>query len=58
MNGLCRARTEGFDWLVAPVLNTDTRLAAVANPASGRLAVQGWERDGAATEVYEHAAAA
>lgn len=57
MNGLCRARSEGFGWLIAPVLNPDTRLAVVANPASGRLSVQGWERDGAVTEVYEHAAA-
>lgn len=58
MEGLCRARAEGFDWLVEPVLNPDTRLAVVANPSSGRLSVQGWERDGLATEVYEHAAAA
>ncbi len=58
MNGLCRARTEGFDWLIAPVLNPDTRLAVVANPASGQLSVLGWERDGPATEVYEHAVAA
>jgi len=58
MNGLCRTRTEGFDWLIAPVLNPDTRLAVVANPASGQLSVQGWERDGAVTQVYEHATAA
>ena len=34
MNGLCRTRTDGFDWLIEPVLNPDTRLAVVANPAA------------------------
>jgi hypothetical protein len=58
MNGLCRQKSDGFKWLIAPVLNPDTRLAVVANPASGRLRVQGWERDGAATEVYDHGAGA
>jgi hypothetical protein len=58
MYDLCGVPTNGFDWLIDPVLNPDTRLAVVANPATGCLAVQGWERDGAVTEVYEHAAAA
>jgi hypothetical protein len=33
------------------VLNRDTRLAAAMNAATGRLAVQGWERTGPATQV-------
>jgi hypothetical protein len=41
-------------WLVPPVLNPDTRLAVVANPATGQLAVQGWEKDGAATQIFRH----
>jgi hypothetical protein len=32
-----------FSWLVEPVLNPRTRLAFVANAATGRLAVQGYE---------------
>jgi hypothetical protein len=42
-----------FDWLEAPILQPDTRLAVMANPARGRLMVQGWEADGPATEVLE-----
>lgn len=33
----------GFDWVVPPVLNPDTRLAVHANPAAGTLAVVGYE---------------
>ncbi len=48
-----RGQGWSFDWLTAPILQPDTRLAVMANPASGRLLVQGWETDGAATEVLE-----
>lgn len=58
MNGLCRNPLDGFDWLVQPVLNPNTRLAMVANAAMGDLLVQGWESDGAATEVFRLARSA
>jgi hypothetical protein len=42
-----------FDWLRPPILQPDTRLAVMANPLSGRLLVQGWEKSGAATAVLD-----
>lgn len=54
MNGLSRLPCEGFDWMVEPILNRDTRLSVVANAATGALLVRGWEVDGAATEVLAH----
>jgi hypothetical protein len=45
----------GMDWVVAPVANPYTRLAAVLDAAGGGLAVQGWERDGPATQVLQTA---
>ena len=54
MNGLSRLPSETFDWMIEPVRNKDTRLAVVANAATGRILVQGWEVDGAATEVLDH----
>jgi len=55
---LARVAASGgtFEWLTPPVLNDDTRLAVVANAATGRLAVQGWEPEGPATRVLELAA--
>jgi len=47
------AATSPFDWVTLPILNPTTRLAVVANPKNGRLAVQGWESDGPATAVFE-----
>lgn len=41
-----------FSWLQAPVLNSDTRLAVIANAATGHLQVQGFEANGAATSVF------
>jgi hypothetical protein len=38
-------------WLLPPILNRYTRLASVANAATGELVVQGWEADGPATAV-------
>ena len=43
----------GLDWLAPPVLNALTRLAMRAEPASGRLWVQGYEAYGPATSVLE-----
>jgi hypothetical protein len=45
-----------FDWLCPPVLNETTRLAFVADPASGAFVAQGWEADGPATATLEAAA--
>ena len=42
-----------LDWLQPPILQPDTRLVAMANPATGRLMVQGWEKHGAATSVLD-----
>ncbi len=41
-----------FSWLVPPILNAATRVAVIANASVGRLIVQGWEKDGPATEVF------
>ena len=53
MSGLARNPVPGFDWLIEPILNKETRLCVVANAASGSLMVQGWEADGAATQVFD-----
>ena len=43
---------EGFAWLRAPILNPFTRLCIVANAATGRLCVQGFEGITPATELF------
>ena len=43
------AAAHDLAWLKPPVLNPTTRLAMVAEPASGRLLAQGFEADGPAT---------
>ena len=40
------AQAVELEWVQAPILNKDTRLAAVANAATGQLVAQGFE-DGA-----------
>ncbi|MDP6603474.1 MAG: hypothetical protein QGG17_04675 [Rhodospirillales bacterium] len=40
-----------MSWLVPPILNATTRLAAVANARSGTLVVRGFEADGPATAL-------
>lgn len=40
----------GLSWLQWPVLNAETRVAAVLSPATGGALVQGWEADGPATQ--------
>jgi len=38
-----------FDWLVPPILNDQTRLIVLADPAEGRLVAQGYEEERPAT---------
>jgi hypothetical protein len=45
-----------FGWLHPPVLNETTRLAFVADPATGAFVAQGWEADGPATAPLQAAA--
>jgi hypothetical protein len=45
-----------FEWLRPPVLNSRTRLAFVADAASGSAIAQGFEIDGAATAVLRWSA--
>jgi hypothetical protein len=52
MNELYRDVGNDFSWLEPPILNPTTRLAVIANAGRNTLAVQGWERTGAATEVF------
>jgi hypothetical protein len=42
-----------LDWLRPPILQPDTRLVAMANPLTGRLLVQGWEKTGPATGILD-----
>lgn len=43
---------DDFAWVTPPILNAGTRLAVIANAATGGLTVQGWECDGPATAVF------
>ncbi|MFQ5984600.1 MAG: hypothetical protein ACE5LL_03685 [Alphaproteobacteria bacterium] len=52
MEGLYRTVADGFGWLVPPVLNACTRVAALANAGAPKLLVQGFEEDGPATAVF------
>jgi len=54
MNGLSRLPAREFDWMLHPIHNNETRLSVVANATTGKLLVQGWEADGAATEMLDH----
>ena len=47
-----------FQWLCPPILQPDTRVAAMACPASGRVIIQGWEKSGPATAVLDLSLAA
>lgn len=44
-----------FGWLRPPIVQPDTRVAVMANPATGRLMVQGWENTGAVTTILDTA---
>jgi hypothetical protein len=45
------ANEEPLGWVVPPVANPYTRVAAEANAATGALTVQGWEPDGPVTQA-------
>jgi hypothetical protein len=49
---LAQDADDRLSWLRPPILNPTTRMAGVANAARGLLAVQGWERDGPATNLF------
>ena len=40
-----------LDWVQAPILQPDTRVAVLADPRAGRMLVQGWESSGPVTTV-------
>jgi hypothetical protein len=44
-------RPDDLAWLVPPIANPYTRLAAVLDAAGGRLTCQGWERAGPVTQI-------
>lgn len=52
LNGLADHRVEGFGWVVPPVLNSDTRVAVLANAERGDLAVLGYEAMAPATAEF------
>ncbi len=43
---------DDFSWVVPPIFNAATRVAVIANAATGKLAVQGWEAEGPVTPVF------
>jgi len=49
MERLLRHPPNHFNWLAPPVLNKDTRLVVLAEPSSGFLRVQGFEKSAAVT---------
>ncbi len=53
MEEFCRGRVDGFDWLVPPILNPETRLAATLDAAPGTLCLRGFETEGPVTETLE-----
>jgi hypothetical protein len=52
LSALSGQRLEGFAWLRPPVLNSDTKLAVVANAAAGTLAALGIEDQRSATQEF------
>jgi hypothetical protein len=54
MRGVAARRPDwALGWLLPPIVQPDTRVAVMANPSSGRLLVQGWEREGPVTAILE-----
>jgi len=52
MNALITQQPDwSLDWLKTPIHNSTTRLVVMANPASGLLIAQGWEKSGPATRI-------
>ena len=58
MTGFQQDFPEGLDWVCAPILNSDTRLAVCADAGTGQLLVRGYDADGPATEVFDLGATA
>jgi hypothetical protein len=54
---MCQLLLEYPDWSLgwfrSPIHVADTRLVVMANPASGRLAAQGWEKHGCVTATLD-----
>ena len=48
-----RAPDWTMGWLTSPILHGETRLAMMANPATGRMIARGYEKDGAVTGLLE-----
>ena len=42
-----------LNWVRPPIAQPDTRVVVMANPATGRLLVQGWEKRGPATALLD-----
>lgn len=53
MHTVSTAFDPAFTWLKSPILNSNTRLAMIADAAEGRLMAQGWEPNGAATHMLD-----
>lgn len=53
MDRLRQEESPDLSWVAPPILNSTTRLAVVANAATGLLRVRGLEADGHATKVFE-----
>lgn len=51
-NELCRVADDGYDCLIDPIMNANTRLAAVMNAAQGRLLLRSFEPEGPATKIF------
>jgi hypothetical protein len=47
------AGTMDLSWLKPPILHRWTRLVMVADPSEGRMLAQGYEKDGAATDLLD-----
>ncbi len=52
LSGTAGRVAPGFDWVVPPVLNRDTRLAVTANAATGELTVLGYEEMAPVTREF------
>jgi len=57
MEACIRHPVRDFDWLTEPILNAETRLAAVIRTSTSEIWLRGYERDGIATEDFYLSAA-
>ncbi|MCB1526639.1 MAG: hypothetical protein KDJ45_02920 [Hyphomicrobiaceae bacterium] len=56
MSGVPTSFDQKLSWLKEPILNPTTRLVMIADAKSGRFLVQGFEKDGAATQILQSVA--